>query len=213
MKRLVHLGLNSSQDSIGAKPFGLFRTEDGKAAKEPLNALNWAFGWAGEAGCTYSRMLACNQYPDWLGAKHPDAKGGGWGRSLSVLHPKVKAFSERHVRTVASVGKRYWPTATYILWGEQGCSLTAHPLEQQAFRQHLRAKFNSIDKLNAAWGTEFESLDDPALTTYAESPVARFDRARFNQQLFTDWTAFLAEQMRQTDPQALVLLAISSDTC
>jgi len=204
MKRLVHLGLNSGQESIGATPFGLFETDDGKPVKKRLNALNWAFGWAGEAGCTYSRMLACNQYPDWLGAKHPDATGGGWGRSLSLVHPEVRAFSKRHVRTVASVGERYWPTATYILWGEQGCSLTAHPLEQQAFRQHLQSKFGSVDKLNAAWGTDFESFDDPAVTTYVESPVARFDRARFNQQLFTDWNDFLAKQMREEDPDALV---------
>ncbi|MBI3920320.1 MAG: beta-galactosidase, partial [Armatimonadetes bacterium] len=202
-RRLARLGINCSEDSI-VSPFSLFPDDSPQPDKAMMDGLDWGYLYGDESGCAYSRMLACQQVAEKFFEHHPNAKTTGSWSGLSTFDQDLRAFQEKYLTTVARVAKRHWATAAYVLWGESGHSLSADARDQQAFREFLKTKYQTIDRLNAAWGTNFASFDDPGVASKVDSPVAWYDRGVCNQRLLTDWTAWLAALVRKEDPKALV---------
>lgn len=198
---LAEQGLNHLEDSIIA-PFALFPDAGETPDEKMMEGLAWAWDKADQAGICYSRMLACNQVPDSFRDKLPSATGGGWS-GLCPLDPALRQFQQRYLGTVARTAAPHPSLGVHVLYGENQYRLSDHPLEVAAFSQYLQDEYRTLDALNAAWDTAFERWEDIGTSQDVPSPVAWHDRGRFGQRLFADWTAWLREQVKSVDPQAL----------
>ncbi|MBI2299231.1 MAG: hypothetical protein HYU66_09880 [Armatimonadetes bacterium] len=200
-RRLADMGMNMAEDSI-VLPFGLFPTPDRQPPKGMLEGTDWAWLRGDENHFRYSRMLACNQLPEYLEEQCPDAVGGGWG-GWCTLSPGLREFEGLYLDTVAGIAAKHTSPAVHVLYGENTHALSRHPLEVAAFRAWLAERYGGVTALNQAWGTHYASLDEVGNGDQAASPAAWHDRGRFNQQLFTDWTAWLVARAKAADPRAL----------
>ena len=202
-RRLAGQGLNHLLDSIVA-PFALFPDAGETPDPKMMEGLDW--GWLrpeeSKSPVCYSRMLACNQVPKAFGERHVDATGGGWA-GLCTLHPALREFQTRYLSTVARTARKHRSVGVYVLFGENTHQISDHPLETAALADYLRAEYNTLDALNASWGTRYTDWDRIGSARDVDSPVAWHDRGRLNQKLFTDWATWLQEQVKAEDPDAL----------
>jgi len=200
-RRLAAQGLNHLEDSIIA-PFSLFPDAGEQPDGAMMDALRWAWQRAVDPFTCYSRMLACNQVPQSFRDAHPEATGGGWS-GLCTLSPELRDLQTRYLKTVAETASAYASAGVYVLYGESTHGGPHHPLEIAAFAEYLQGLYGTLAALNEAWGTQYGEWEDIGTAQDVASSVAWHDRGRFNQQLFTQWTEWLQEQVRAVDPGAL----------
>jgi beta-galactosidase len=133
--------------------------------------------------------------PPWFTLAHPDAmpvRPDGtrlWHGSRDTYCAAAPAYREAALRIAAELGKRYAShpaLATWHVHNEYGtmcwCDHAA-----AAFRGWLRARYESLDELNDAWGTAFwsqryiswEQVAPPRETQYLPNPGQVLDFRRF----------------------------------
>ncbi|HOZ49776.1 MAG TPA: nitrilase-related carbon-nitrogen hydrolase [Candidatus Hydrogenedentes bacterium] len=84
------------------------------------------------------------------------------------------------------------------------------PAAQEAFRRWLAGRYESVERLSAAWGTEldsFASIRPPVPPSTQGRPsldAADVDWIRFREQALADWVAAFAAVVRANDPTARV---------
>jgi beta-galactosidase len=137
--------------------------------------------------------------PAWLYAAHPDARVvdrngtpmGPGGRGL--MAPTAPAYREAALRITTELAQRYGKHPAVVGWhvhNEYGApvALDYSVNAQRAFREWLRERYESLDRLNAAWGTAFwgqhyedwEHVQVPAAAPEAVNPAQQLDFARFS---------------------------------
>ncbi|QNN24957.1 hypothetical protein HED60_22655 [Planctomycetales bacterium ZRK34] len=147
-----------------------------------------------------------------------EAASGGWGNFPDVFDPGFKATLKKEVaqHKGKSVGDPWclgYFLGNELTWGHDDTWLATavlkSPADQPAkrvFVDDLKAKYQSIDKLNAAWGTSHKSWQ--ALLKSTTPPAA--DKARVDLVAFLDKTADAyfrqcREAVKEIDPQGLYL--------
>ncbi len=137
--------------------------------------------------------------PPWLARVHPEtlpqsADGTiAWPGGRQAWCPSSTVFRERALELVAAMAERYGSHPAVVLWhvsNELGChnALCYCDESARAFRSWLRARYGTLDALNAAWGTAFwsqryGSWDDvlpPRATRSAGNPAQVLDFKRFS---------------------------------
>jgi len=149
--------------------------------------------------------------PAWLFAAHPDARvvdrngtplGPG---SRGLMAPTAPAYRAAALRITTRLAERYGAHPAVAGWhvhNEYGAPVT-HDYSvhaQRAFRVWLRARYGSLDALNAAWGTAFwgqhyadwEHVQVPAAAPTSVNPAQQLDFARFSDAALRD--CFVAER-------------------
>ncbi|MFD2026368.1 beta-galactosidase [Promicromonospora aerolata] len=137
--------------------------------------------------------------PAWLYAAHPDARVvdrtgtpmGPGGRGL--MAPTAPAYRSAALRITTELAQRYGKHPAVVGWhvhNEYGApvALDYSVHAQRAFREWLRDRYDSLDALNAAWGTAFwgqhyedwEHVQVPAVAPEAVNPAQQLDFARFS---------------------------------
>lgn len=136
--------------------------------------------------------------PAWFYAAHPEAlpvnREGvryGFGSRGAICHSSA-AYREAAARITERLAERYGRHPALALWhvhNEYGVPVGACYCEASAeeFRQWLRARYGTLDALNAAWGTAFwgqtygdwAHIDAPRLTPTVVNPAQQLDYARF----------------------------------
>ena len=137
--------------------------------------------------------------PPWLSTRHPeilpvDADGiRAWPGGRQAYCPSSPVFRAAAERLATEVATRYGSHPAVQLWhvsNELGCH-NAHcycDVSAGAFRDWLRARYETLDGLNAAWGTAFwsqrygawEEVLPPRRTLSAGNPTQALDFARFS---------------------------------
>lgn len=137
--------------------------------------------------------------PKWLIDEHPDILPvGADGRARKFGSRRHYDFSspsyfEASKKICTAVAERYGRHPAVAYWqtdNEFGCHHTVVSYSDAAakrFREWLRERYESIDALNAAWGTVFWSMEyrsfdeiDPPVATVTEAhPSHRLDYRRF----------------------------------
>jgi beta-galactosidase len=136
--------------------------------------------------------------PAWFFARYPDARvvtrdgvvlGFGSRGMASHASPEYRAAI---TRIAGALAERYAEHPAVVLWhvhNEYGVPVGEDysPRAVTAFRDWLRARYGSLEALNAAWGTafwgqrygEWEHIGAPAAAASVVNPAQRLDFARF----------------------------------
>ncbi|WP_454048958.1 beta-galactosidase [Cellulomonas sp. Marseille-Q8402] len=165
----------------------------------------WDFGWLDrvldllhEHGIAVDLATATASPPAWLTSAHPeilpvDRQGhvldqGG----RQAWSPSAEVYRTHSLRLVERMAERYGQHPALALWhvsNELGChnGRSYGELDAQGFRAWLRARYEDLDALNAAWGTDFwsqrygtwEEIRPPRVAPSFSNPTQQLDFARF----------------------------------
>lgn len=128
------------------------------------------------------------------------------------------AWREETRRICEAVAGRYGEHPAVVGWqldNEYGCHATVlsfAPHCRPAFRAWLRARYRTIEALNAAWGTpfwsqeygSFDAIDPPNLTVTEAHPAHRLDYRRFASDQVAAYNRLQAEIVRRLSPGRFV---------
>ncbi|HYQ75263.1 beta-galactosidase [Cellulomonas sp.] len=136
--------------------------------------------------------------PAWFYATYPEARvvtrdGTALGPgSRGMVSPSSPQYRAAAARIAGELARRYADHPAVVMWhvhNEYGAPVGEDfsPASVAAFRDWLRARYGTLDGLNAAWGTafwgqvygEWEHVGAPAATASTPNPAQRLDFARF----------------------------------
>jgi beta-galactosidase len=151
------------------------------------------------AGIRINLGTGTSSPPPWLARLHPEtlpqAADGtiAWPGGRQAWCPSSPVFREKALALVTAMVDRYGSHPALALWhvsNELGChnARCYCDVSAGAFRTWLRARYGSLDALNAAWGTTFwsQKVGDwadalpPRATRSAGNPAQALDFARFS---------------------------------
>jgi beta-galactosidase len=160
------------------------------------------FGWLDrvldllqEAGVRAALATPTASPPPWFSFAHPEALPvTAQGVRLShgsrdTYCPSSPAYRAAALRITAAIGERYADHPALAMWHVHNEYGTSCHCDQSAarFRDWLRAKYGSLDRLNEAWTTSFWSqtysdwdhILTPRATQYLPNPTQLLDFRRF----------------------------------
>lgn len=180
---------------------------------------------AHELGLRVIVQLYLDSAPDWLSSFYPDSRyvsAGGdaidsqGSPGFCYDHPGIRAKAEAFMQNAAEhvkdreelIGWDLWSEPHIVQWGyfdylPQPAIFCYCRHTVQRFRDWLRAKYRSIEALNAAWYREFSSwdvVDAPrfiSLMTYTDA----FDWQEFIMDKLAEDLSWRAQTVRQVDPR------------
>lgn len=133
---------------------------------------------------------ATSAYPEML----PRDEDGTvfWPGSRQAYAPSSPVYRRLASELVTALVARYAAHPAIAMWhvnNEYGCHLHYDYSDNamHAFREWLRAKYSTVDALNAAWGTafwsqlytDFEQIVPPRKAPYSRNPAGQLDFKRF----------------------------------
>lgn len=178
--------------------------------------LNTIANWSDEAVFRLRRTPYTDQIGS-QGARRIEGSEGYWGKFPDVFDPSFPASIRRAMagKKGRSAGDPWclgWFCDNEMSWGEELSAATAalkSPPTQaakQAFLADLKAKYTTIDRLNAAWGTNHASWEALAESRAAPDPKkARGDLAAFATRLAETYFRTVRDTIREVAPQQLYL--------
>jgi beta-galactosidase len=211
MKKMADLGFEFTHFAEFA--WGLLEPEEGV----------YDFGWLDRAidiaGNNGLKVIMCTQPctpPAWLANKHPEIllmtehynqREHGTRANMSIANDLFREYTEKITREVAI---RYGNNPHVTGWqleNEPYGHKDYSPASQEKYRQWLRNKYQSIDNLNAAWGTafwsqhynNFEQIRIPTLhfTGWGINPHQMQDYNRYNADIVADFLDFQARILKE----------------
>ncbi|QJP71686.1 beta-galactosidase [Burkholderia glumae] len=185
------------------------------------------WGWLDRAievlGAAGLQVVMCTPTatpPKWLIDRHPEILPvGADGRPRAFGSRRHYDFSspsyfEASQRICEAVARRYGAHPAVAYWqtdNEYGCHQTVvsySPAAQARFRDWLRARYGTIEALNAAWGTvfwsmeyrSFDEIDAPVGTVTEAHPSHRLDYRRFASDEVRRYNRMQVEILRAHSP-------------
>ena len=130
-------------------------------------------------------------------------------------HPGYRAHIQRFVTAYA---KHFGPNPNVIGWqvdnelGNSHDELCFCPHCENRFRQWLREKYDTVDALNAHWGTafwsqgynSFDQVHAPRMTASGKNPSQELDWKRFCSDLILEFHDFQAKILRAYAPDKFI---------
>jgi beta-galactosidase len=162
--------------------------------------------------------------PPWLARLHPASlprtREGAtlWTGARQAYCPSSSAYRSAAAALVRRLAERYHAHPALAMWhvnNEYGCHVPACYCDASAaaFRRWLRARYRTLDALNAAWGTAFWSqryanwneVQPPRLAPTFVNPTQQLDFARFSSDALLD--LFEAERaiLRELTPEVPIV--------
>ncbi|MBZ0309426.1 MAG: beta-galactosidase, partial [Anaerolineae bacterium] len=185
------------------------------------------FGWMDEAVDILAqeglKIVMCTPTatpPPWLLTQHPEilrveqngVRVSPGGRRHCCAN--VPAYLRHSRRIVDVFTKHYGNHPALIGWqidNEFGCGETTRCYCdhcRQRFHEWLQEKYGTLERLNAAWGTQFwgmtyhdwAEIPIPGITTEPQSPAMRLDYRRFSSDSWVRFQRMQIEFLRQNAP-------------
>lgn len=153
-------------------------------------------------------LASPHYFPGWALTKWPDLqKGGGGFFRVAVDAPQARQVFRTHLETSLNAIKQSPALHSVCLSNEPVYTDWQNdPFRRAEFTDYLRGKFGTIDKLNAAWGTNYADfasvpiLPTNGLPREADMTPLRYEMARFNMLEFSEYHKFMAEVVHATRP-------------
>jgi len=166
--------------------------------------LDKAVGLAAKYGLKVILGTPTPAPPAWLAAKHPEiflqdgryqSKEHGIRANYSTSNPVFRRYAERIVEAMAKhYGRDSW------IWGwqvdnEPYAPVDYGPSAQARFRDWLRRKYRTVERLNETWGTAFWSVKYDAFEQIRIPNAALAGEDRLNPHALLDHKRFNADEM------------------
>ena len=191
----------------------------------------FAWGWLDRAidvlGAAGLRVVMCTPTatpPKWLIDREPSilpvaedgsVRGFGSRRHTSF---SSEAWLRETTRICEAIAQRYGASPHVAGWqvdNEFGChdTVRSYGMEDlRAFRLWLRARYGTVERLNAAWGDvfwsaelrDFDEVSLPAGAVTETLPAARLDFQRFSSDQVAQYCRLQAEILRRHSPGRFV---------
>lgn len=198
-------------EQIRALGFNAVRMWADWATSEPrrgafrFDYLDQMLDLAEEAGLKVMIQVYTDSAPDWLGERYPDSSfvthmgmriGSQASPGYCLDHPGVRADLARFVNALAERVKNRKAFYAWDLWSEPHIvnwvwmnypvDFCYCPWTQAKFRDWLRARYGSLDSLNASWYRTFQDWKEVEAPRYG-TILSYTD--------FMDWKAFIADKI------------------
>ncbi|GAA2352291.1 beta-galactosidase [Streptomyces cuspidosporus] len=186
----------------------------------------WDFGWLDEVmdllhagGIGVDLATATASPPPWLTTAHPEilpvtASGETvWPGARQHWRPTSPVFREHALRLVTEMARRYADHPALVAWhvsNELGCHNIYDYSDDaaRAFRGWLRARYETLDALNHAWGTAFwsqrysdwEQILPPRLAASHPNPTQQLDFKRFSSDALKEYLRAERDVLREITP-------------
>ncbi|MEQ8300689.1 MAG: beta-galactosidase [Hyphomonas sp.] len=218
-----------ADDARRMKALGLDRVRIGEFAWSRMEPTRGQFDWAwldraidvlhaeglGVILCTPTATP-----PKWLVDQHPDIlpcdRQGRPKRFGSRRHYcfSSRTYRNESARIVTALASRYGEHPAVIMWqtdneyGHHGTHESFSPDAVQAFRVWLKDRYETVDALNAAWGTafwsqiygSFDEVDSPNATVTEAHPSHRLDYRRFSSDAICSYNQLQVDILRELSP-------------
>ncbi|MGY1551274.1 beta-galactosidase [Microbacterium sp. A588] len=158
-----------------------------------------------EAGIAVDLATATASPPPWVSAVYPevlpcDENGSTyWPGSRQAYAPSSPVYRRLAGELVTALAARYADHPAVVMWhinNEYGCHLTVDYSDaaRDAFRGWLIERYEDVDSLNAAWGTNFwsqryqsfEEIFPPRKAPYSHNPGQLLDFQRFTSDMMLE---------------------------
>ncbi len=218
-----------AQDAAAMARLGIVRVRIGEFAWSRMEPEPGQFEWgwldrAIEVLHAHGREIVLGTPtatpPKWLIDQHPDILAvdarGRERRFGSRRHYSFSSetYARETQRIVTAMAQRYGAHPGIVAWqtdNEYGCHDTVEdygPNAARAFRAWLEAKYETPQRLNAAWGNvfwsmevrDFEEVDPPNLTVTESNPAHRLDFQRFSSDQVAAYNRLHTDILRQYSP-------------
>lgn len=185
-------------DLVAINIFGWSHVER-RPGEFDFRALDDVLGRLHAAGIRVNLGTGTASPPAWLATAHPEilpmAEDGTrrYPGGRQAFCPSSPVFRDAALRLADAVARRYGDHPAVALWhvsNELGChnALCYCDVSATAFRDWLRARYGTLDALNAAWGTAFwsqtygawDEILPPRATLSARNPGQALDFHRFS---------------------------------
>jgi beta-galactosidase len=172
-----------------------------------FDALDQLLTLADEAGLRVIVQIYTDAAPDWLGRAYVDAsfvtdQGAAIGSQASpgycLDHAGVRADLARFIAAVSARARSHVSFYAFDVWSEPHLvnwvwfnapvEFCYCPHTQARFREWLRAKYGTLERVNAAWYRTFEEWTQVSPPRYG-TILSYTD--------FIDWKTFIADKLRE----------------
>lgn len=173
---------------------------------------DWRFDWAHRflklAERAGVRVVLCTPSaapPRWLTLAHPECLAGGAShghrRHYCPTSPVYRDFCRRIAQKMQAELGGYANVVAWQIDNELGFNRCKCPQCQDAFREHVRAKYGTLEALNGAWGGAFWSVDfwdwDEVLIPHIAHPEIQHEFFQFYSDTIRSFFAEQQEALRE----------------
>jgi beta-galactosidase len=202
--------------SVGIFSWALLEPADGRL---DFDWLDQALDTLHAGGVRVDLATATASPPPWLTRAHPEIlpeRADGvrlWPGGRQAWCPSSPIFREHSLRLVRALAQRYGDHPALVLWhvsNELGGhnALCYCDVSAAAFREWLRERYSTLDRLNDAWGTAFwsqhygdwEEILPPRIAPTFPNPTQQLDFHRFSSDAVRDQLRAERDLLREVTP-------------
>jgi hypothetical protein len=198
-------GNTTTYGPLGSAVLSAFPFEQMDALYQAAADHHVYYSWAGSV-MSDGGFIAAHPEAAMVG---PDGEPVGRG-TVCFLNPTYREHLGKRLAEVArSLRDRpfqlgYYPQDEFA-YRSWGCHC---PICQAEFRRQMRVKYNTVEALNQAWGSELRSFDDIELPAKPEKTVRFCDWQEFRRWSHLDFAQFVYDTLKEHDPGHLVIWSL-----
>ncbi len=151
--------------------------------------------------------------PDFYTADFPEAIYQAGSYIPTILeHEKTWEFLEAYYRTMIPrlAGKPAFDSV--VLMNEPQINSTQHPYYLPLFRNAMQEKYQTIEALNANWGTSYSDFSEIEMPKNTEATARFYDWRAFNDEILPDHHKKMIEIIKEYDPDVLMQTKVMQTT-
>ncbi|GGE01430.1 S-layer homology domain-containing protein [Paenibacillus nasutitermitis] len=159
-------------------------------------------------------LLSPHYFPDFALAKWPELKSNNpHFLKFNLDSPKAKEIMSDYLKTIIPMVKDYPSLHSVTISNEAAYESNRDSQHLPKWHAYLRQLYDEkIEKLNALYGTSYESFDQVPMPSSYTPSVYYYDWTKFNNDLFSGWHRWMVDIIQGIAPELPVQVKIMGET-